>query len=372
MRRSRIALVLPFALVGVVVPVYTAQAAAPSNDLFVNSKPITPGFSEVIDTTEATAGEPEDAAGQAACDSPEPFATVWYTLTVDSTQWVTVSSVPPTYSSGFNVLVDHGPEGWECITGGPIETYFVAVPGVTYYVQVIDDQLDGGGNGGTLTFNAISGGEPEPEICPGLIPNDPQIPPGINRVFGTDGDDHLRGTKGDDLIIGLAGDDEIDGRGGNDIIFGCDGDDEIDGGKGDDFIIGDSADFFGNPTSTSGGDDEIDGGRGNDEIRGGPGDDEIDGGPGDDGLFGNQGNDEMDGERGDDFVVGGYGDDEVEGGPGNDMVFGAFGNDEVEGGRGDDFVSGDLPNGQEDPNPNHDECDGGRGNDELVFCEEID
>lgn len=369
MRRSRIALVLPFAFIGVVVPSSVASAAAPANDLFADATPIVLDFAEVVDTTEATAGEAEDLAAQAACNSPEPAATVWYTLTVDSVQWVILSSEPPTYSSGFNVVVDTG-DGFECVAGGPVRTWFIGEPGVTYIIQSLDDQLDGGGNGGTLNFSATSGGAPEPEICPGLIPNDPFFPPGLNRVFGTEGPDHLRGTPGDDLIIGLGGDDVMRGLGGNDIIIGCDGDDTIRGGPGDDFIVGDSADFFGDPGSTSGGDDDIRGGPGNDEIRGGPGNDDIHGNAGDDGLFGNQGDDDMSGDGGDDFMGGGFGNDIVRGGGGSDFVSGGFGDDDLSGGGGDDFLTGDLPNGEEDPFPNEDTCNGNGGFDVLQFCEE--
>lgn len=388
--RTRLTLATALAAAAVIGPAGPSHAAtAPANDLFANATPIVLDFAEQIDTTMATTGEPEDLAAKDACGSPPfdsplpPDATVWYSLTLpgDQPERVLISAVPPTFvTPGFNVVVDT-PEGFVCVAGGPVETAFVAEPGVTYYIQSIDDQIpedwDGSPdsldtvNGGTLNFSATSLGTPLPDVCPGIAPDDPQLPPGLNLIIGTDGDDELRGTSGDDLIFGLGGDDKINGRGGNDVIFGCGGDDEINGGDGDDFIIGDSADFFGDPTSTNGGDDEINGGRGDDEIRGGPGDDEMQGGAGFDGIFGNQGDDEINGGRDDDFVVGGFGDDTVNGGPGDDGVFGGFGDDTVNGGNGDDFVNGDAPNGQPDPNPNVDECNGGGGNDILEFCEVV-
>lgn len=370
MRRSKFALVLPLAFAGVAVPVSSAHAVPPDNDLFANAKAITLDFAEQVDTTMATVNEDADLQGQAACNSPDPVATVWYTLEVDSTQWVILSSAPPTYSSGFNVLVDTG-EGFECVTGGPVEVWWIAEPGVTYIIQSIDDQQDGDGvAGGTLNFSATSGGAPGVELCPGIIDNDPGIPEGFNIIIGTEGHDHLRGTPGNDLIIGRAGDDVIKGRGGDDILIGCDGHDKIRGNAGDDVLFGDSFDFFGNPMSTSGGNDDMRGGKGNDEMLGGPGDDHMHGGSGDDRVIGNQGDDDLSGNRGNDFVAGGFGNDHAHGNAGDDFVSGGWGDDELDGGGGDDFITGDLPNGQEDPNPNHDHCRGGRGTNEIVFCED--
>ncbi len=366
MRRSRIALVAPLAFIGVVVPTSVASAAPPPNDMFINATPITLDFTEVVDTTEATADDPEDAAGF-SCGAPAVDASIWYRLTVDSTQWVIMSTSLDSYSTGANAFVYAGTD-LECIAGGAGGSYFIAEPG-EYIIQVIDDQLDGGGNGGIVEVSFVSGGAPELEICPGVIPNDPGAPP-LNLIVGTEGDDVLKGTPGDDLIIGRGGDDYIKGRGGNDVILGCDGDDTIRGGAGDDVIFGDSLDFFGDPTSTSGGNDDIRGGKGNDEVRGGPGDDHIHGNAGDDGLFGNQGDDDIDGNGGNDFLGGGFGNDWVRGGGGDDFVSGGFGDDELRGGGVDDFITGDLPNGQEDPEPNHDHCKGGRGMNEIVFCED--
>jgi hypothetical protein len=73
-------------------------------------------------------------------------------------------------------------------------------------------------------------------------------------ITGTEGDDRLRGTRGDDVICGLEGDDVIDGRGGDDALFGDAGNDRIDGGDGDDNLYG------------SEGDDRLDGGRGDDVV----------------------------------------------------------------------------------------------------------
>ena len=101
-------------------------------------------------------------------------------------------------------------------------------------------------------------------------------------IRGTDGDDELRGTRGDDVICGLDGDDRMAGGSGDDVLQGESGDDILSGGPGDDRLLGE-------------------GGR-----------DRIDGGPGRDRLSGDADHDRLlarDGER-----------DEVDGGPGSDRA----------------------------------------------------
>lgn len=366
-----------------VLPTATAVAADPPvNDLFANATAITPDFSETVDTSMATSGEPEDSAAKDACGSPPfdspapPDATVWYALTVngDGPEQIVVSAAPPEFvTPGFNVVVDT-PDGFQCVTGGPVEVGFVAEPGVTYYIQSIDDQLPPDPeapldteNGGILNISVISLGTPQPELCPGVSPGN--LPPGLNVIIGTDGDDHLRGTSGPDAIFGLGGDDFIVGRGGDDFIFGCDGHDMIFGERGNDVIFGDSVEF-GDPDAT-GGDDFLRGGQGNDFVRGGGGDDFITGDNGDDELAGQTGDDQIRAGKGDDFAVGGRGDDEVSGGQGDDEVFGGRDSDWVSGGGGDDLVNGDLPAPFPDDAPHTDVCKGGAGTDEFANCEHI-
>jgi hypothetical protein len=96
-------------------------------------------------------------------------------------------------------------------------------------------------------------------------------------ITGTQSDDRLRGTSGDDLICGLGGDDRIDGGGGDDAVFGDAGDDAIDGGAGDDTLYG------------GGGDDRLGGGDGDDVLSGGPGDDRLAGAAGADHHEGGEG-----------------------------------------------------------------------------------
>ena len=78
----------------------------------------------------------------------------------------------------------------------------------------------------------------------------------INVSYGgvEDGNDKLRGGRGDDQIHGGGGDDDIRGDQGDDILYGDAGDDKIKGGDGDDIIIGGA------------GDDELSGGKGNDTF----------------------------------------------------------------------------------------------------------
>lgn len=383
LRRKCIRLVsaLGLAVTAMTVPAGLTHAAdPPPNDLFANATPVTLDFVDTVDTTMATTGEDEDFAAKEACDSPPfdsdapPDATVWYSLTVDETVGVGISAAPPTFvTPGFNVVVDTG-EGFECVAGGPVEVLFQAEPGVTYYVQSIDDQIPPGfpeepldtAIGGELTVSFTALGPP---ICPGIFENDPRLPPGLNVIVGTDDKDVIDGTPGDDLILGLEGNDLIRGHGGNDFIFGCAGDDQVEGNAGDDFVIGDSADFFGMPESTSGGDDRVFGGSGNDDIRGGPGDDYLNGGSGDDGVFGNQGDDDIRAGTGNDFAVGGFGNDIVRGQAGDDEVYGGFDSDTVLGGSGADLVNGDVPAPIVDESEHSDRCFGGPGPDTVENCE---
>ena len=100
-----------------------------------------------------------------------------------------------------------------------------------------------------------------------------------HTVYGTDGDDELEGSRGDDIMYGGSGDDFMHGSRGDDTLYGGAGNDIMDGGSG------------------------------NDTLYGGAGDDIMDGGPGSDTLYGGAGDDIMEGNRGDDTLYGGAGDD---------------------------------------------------------------
>jgi hypothetical protein len=87
-------------------------------------------------------------------------------------------------------------------------------------------------------------------------------------ITGTDRDDRLRGTAGDDVICGLGGDDRIRGGGGADVLYGDAGDDRLRAGPGDDTAYGGEDD------------DLLRGGAGEDVLAGGPGVDRLRGGAG--------------------------------------------------------------------------------------------
>ena len=95
------------------------------------------------------------------------------------------------------------------------------------------------------------------------------------RIFGTDGDDLLRGTFFADVLVGLAGDDRLIA-----VDPGYMGDTLL-GGDGDDVLLG----------AVRG---EI--------LKGGPGDDLLKGGNSGDWLYGGTGHDRMYGGRGNDSV----------------------------------------------------------------------
>ena len=143
-------------------------------------------------------------------------------------------------------------------------------------------------------------------------------PKGIDET-GTDGDDLLTGTEGNDTLRGGAGDDTLNGLGGNDALSGGLQDDTINGGTGNDLIHG---------------------GYGEDLVLGGAGNDHVFGDEGDDVASGGAGNDVVSGGPGDDLVLGGDGDDLVRGSLQDDLVAGGNGSDTVLGGYGNDILTG--------------------------------
>jgi hypothetical protein len=96
------------------------------------------------------------------------------------------------------------------------------------------------------------------------------IPAGRTPVFGTSGDDHLRGTGKDEIFYAGPGADIVEGRGGADILCGGSGRDDLRGGDGKDRLYGGS------------GRDKLSGGKGDDHLDGGADKDSCSGGPGDD------------------------------------------------------------------------------------------
>lgn len=167
-----------------------------------------------------------------------------------------------------------------------------------------------------------------------------------DRLFGSIGNNVIRGNSGNDRVFGQDGDDHLFGDDGNDSIFGGNGQDVLIGGNGDDSTTGAAGDDkllggAGNDTQYGGdGADTLDGGPGNDTQYGGAGNDSILGGPGNDQQFGGDGNDSMYGGRGRDHMTGGAGNDVMEGGEGKDTLFGGDGDDTLDGGEKGDFMEG--------------------------------
>ena len=60
-------------------------------------------------------------------------------------------------------------------------------------------------------------------------------------VFGGDGNDRIKGGRGNDVLSGGAGKDDLKGGSGNDILIGGGGKDKLKGGRGDDLLSGGSA-----------------------------------------------------------------------------------------------------------------------------------
>ncbi|MEH2248574.1 MAG: calcium-binding protein [Nostoc sp.] len=163
----------------------------------------------------------------------------------------------------------------------------------------------------------------------------------------------ITGTEYDDYILGSNGNDTIDGGDG--------GNDTIDGGAGNDLLsynfdyypsegITSTFNAITNIGSITIGTNvlnyknierlEITGTKYDDKIVGSNGNDTINGGTGNEGFEGTGGNDTISGGTGDDILGGTGGNNTINGGTGNDTINGGTGgNDTIDGGTGDDLLS---------------------------------
>ena len=141
--------------------VQPAFAAAPGNDTIGGATTASLGFSEAIDTTDATT-DADDAQLNASCGAPATDASVWYTINLAADAGVIIDVSASDYSAG--VLVGVGtPGALDTVTCGPGTVAFSAAAGTTYFVLAIDDQLDGSGNGGALHIS-FSAAPPPPTL----------------------------------------------------------------------------------------------------------------------------------------------------------------------------------------------------------------
>ncbi len=177
-------------------------------------------------------------------------------------------------------------------------------------------------------------------LTPLVIRNNPTTPGTDTNYLRYTGAEHviLGGTEANDIIIASIGDDTLYGDGGNDRLEGGFGNDIINGGAGDDII------------RDTGGDDNIKAGDGNDVVHAGPGLDLVLGGAGQDFIF-----------LGTDMGS------EVFAGEGNDFIYGNKNAERILGNEGDDWIETGTFDGA--PGDNFDEIfarDGVDGHDVFL------
>ena len=179
MKRFGILISLMFA--GSLVLAAPVFAAAPSNDLFGGATAASIGFSESLDTTEATT-DADDAEANAECGAPATDASVWYTLAGSDTG-IVVDVSSSDYPAGV-IVVSGDPGSFVFEACGPDATAFFASSGTTYSILAFDDQEDGSGNGGNL------------EITVAEIPPPPTVDVTVDPVgqFHKDGTATISGT----------------------------------------------------------------------------------------------------------------------------------------------------------------------------------
>ncbi|MBM7066911.1 glycoside hydrolase family 9 protein [Actibacterium sp. 188UL27-1] len=165
------------------------------------------------------------------------------------------------YGKGFyhDVMYnDVWPNFWQSPVSESFNAYSIFVPSTEYTVQQgITDMTYVTGYLAALDDDATPPPPPPPPPSEeGQIFNGTN---GNNRVTGTDGDDTFRMRNGRDIVDAGAGNDVIKLGKGNDTANGGAGNDTIYGARGNDYLRGD------------GGDDTLIGGVGNEFLTGGAG-----------------------------------------------------------------------------------------------------
>ena len=129
-----------------------AFAAPPSNDTFSGAEAIAAvPFSTSLDTTEATTDDDDDELN-AFCGAPAMDASVWYSFTATADEVLLADVSASDYSAGIFVATG-APGSFEVVACGPGGAAWEAWTGETYSLVVMDDQSDGGGNGGQMELS---------------------------------------------------------------------------------------------------------------------------------------------------------------------------------------------------------------------------
>ncbi|WP_298256550.1 calcium-binding protein [uncultured Litoreibacter sp.] len=187
----------------------------------------------------------------------------------------------------------------------------------------------------------------------------------IERVFGSNHSDDIRGDQFDNDLWGHHGNDHLHGRDGNDYLFGDAGNDTLEGGVGNDHLSGGAGNdviYTGIIDGEAYGLDTAYGGTGHDQITGSNGTDRLNGEEGNDVLHGGQDwstadIDYLNGGSGNDILISGqdrtpqaayqHRGDHLFGGDGDDQLVGGRANDRLEGGSGADTFIFEVTFGQD-------------------------
>ena len=186
--------------------------------------------------------------------------------------------------------------------------------------------LDGGPGIDTVTY-ADSGFSVNVDLAEGAAYGNVRtdVLRGIEYVIGSQLQDALEGSSGDNRLWASAGDDGLYGVGGNDTLYGGAGDDRIEGGAGFDIASYDGAPaaVFLDLTLV-----------GVQNSRG----DGLDSLASIEGLWGSAYNDRLTGDDGANLLEAGVGHDTLSGGGGADTLAGGAGDDVLNGGAGVDVA----------------------------------
>jgi Ca2+-binding RTX toxin-like protein len=279
------------------------------------------------------------------------------------------------YGNGGNDTLDGGPgmdslfggEGNDNLYGGADFDVLNGDAGDDYLQGGAGpDQLDGGAGSNWSSYSGSPGYVSVDLQTGASLANDAQGDTFVNiqKLYGSEFSDGLRGDHLDNVLYGNGGHDILDGRGGNDTLNGGAGNDILDGRGGNDTLNGGA------------GNDNIYGRDGIDTLVGGDGDDYLNGGPGADSLNGGAGSDwvsysntfigividlrpavgtgsggeaegdtlidieKVSGSEAGDGIYGGSANNVIYGNGGQDVLYGGAGNDTLDGGGADDYLHG--------------------------------